>query len=180
MSKTSIICARCGAEALKWSGGVNRSIARGAPLYCSRTCSGLARRVNRTRAEKIALKAEYDRQRRALLGEALLAEKREAYQRRLARDLEGVRAAQRDLRQRRRQQHVEYCRRPEYRVKKQAYDREHRAVKFYGPFAEAFLVLQDLENEIASRATRTEIYRENGILNKTQTRKRDYEKAVGC
>lgn len=180
MSLTPIICAQCGATAHKRSGGVNRARKIGAPLFCSRDCSSARRRLNRTEDEKRALKAGYDRQRRADLADVLREKKRAAYYERLARDPEGLRAAQKSLRQRRRQHHVEYCRRPEYRAKKQVYDREHRAGKFYGPFAESFLVLQDLETEIASRATRTEIYRENGILNKTQTRKRDYEKAIGC
>lgn len=179
-SLTAIVCAHCGATALKATGGVNRSRRLGAPVFCSRACSGARRRVSRTEVEKKVLKAEYDRQRRADLGEALLSEKRAAYRDRLARDAEKVRAAQRALREKRREAHLEYIRRPEYRAWKQDYDRRHRAIKFFGPFAEAFLVLQDLEREIASRATRTEIYRENGILNKTQKRKRDYEKAVGC
>lgn len=178
--KTAIVCEQCGTVAYKASGGVNRSRAKGAPLFCSRACSGLRRRIDRSIDEKRALKAEYDRQRRAALADTLREKKRAAYYERLARDPDGLRAAQKALRQRRRQHHLEYCRRPEYRAKKRAYDREHRAGKFYGPFAEAFLVLQDLENEIASRATRTEIYRENGTLNKTQTRKRAYEKAIGC
>lgn len=180
MSLKAIICDHCGVTAYKATGGVNRSLGKGAPIFCSRECSGLHRRVVRSDQEKRALKAEYDRQRRERNGDALMAKRRAAYQQRLARDPEGLRAAQKANRDQRRGQHIEYCRRPEYRAWKKQYDRQHRAQKFYGPFADAFLALQDLETEIASRATRTEIYRENGTLNKTQKRKRDYEKAVGC
>lgn len=175
-----VICAHCGNECQKETGHVNRSRKKGSPLFCSRDCSGARRRLNRSADEKKALKAEYDRRRRAELADELRAKKREAYYERLARDPQGLRAAQKAMRQKRKAAHVEYCRRPEYKVWKREYDRHHRAGKFYGPFAEAFLVLKDLENEIASRATHYEIYSENGTLNKTQRRKRDYEKAVGC
>jgi hypothetical protein len=180
VSKTAIICAHCGAEAYKLSGGVNRARRAGSPLYCSRACAGLAHRVIRTTAEAAALKADYDRRRRAELGEALLAEKRAAYRDRLARDPEGLRAAQKKNRDQRKGAHVEYCRRPEYRAWKKSYDRQHRAVKFFGPFADAFLALQDLETEIASRASRYEIYSENGTLNKCLKRKREHAKALSC
>ena len=181
MALVKIICEHCGDECQKESGHVNRSRKNGAPLFCSRDCSGAQRRLHRGDDEKKALKAEYDRRRRhGELADELRQKKRDAYYERLARDPQGLRAAQKALRQKRKAAHVEYCRRPEYKAWKQEYDRQHRAGKFYGPFAEAFLILQDLENEIASRAIRYEIYSANGTLNKTQRRKRDYEKAIGC
>ena len=76
--------------------------------------------------------------------------------------------------------HVEYCRRPEYRASKREYDRKHRAQQDFGPFAEAALILGDLDAEIATRASRYEIYSANGTLNKALRRKREYAKAFGC
>ena len=79
-----------------------------------------------------------------------------------------------------RERHADYCRTPEYREWKAQYDRQYLAQKQYGPFAEAALTLRALEEEITCRSTRYEIYTERGTLNKTQRRKRDYAKAVGC
>lgn len=178
MSLKAIICAHCGVTAYKLSGGVNRSLGKGAPIFCGRECSGLHRRVVRSTNEAKALKAEYDRKRRGELGEALKAQKRAAYILRVANDRDALRAEQRAFRARRREYHAEYCRRPDYRAKKRDYDRQHRAVKMFGPFAEAFVALQDLETEIASRASRYEIYSENGTLNKCLKRKREYDKSI--
>lgn len=70
--------------------------------------------------------------------------------------------------------HVEYCRRPEYKVKKREYDLKYRAERQFGEFAEAFMVLSDIEREINDRATRYEIGRDNGTINKAQLRRRQY------
>lgn len=175
-----ITCPQCGCKTEKASGVVNRSRRLGWPVYCGRTCAGLAHRTNKSDAEKRAAKAEYDRKYRAAGGEELLAKKRSAYRDRLERDPEGLRAAQKSLRTLRRTAHAEYCRQPEYRAKKKTYDRQHRAHRFYGPFADAFLALQDLETEIAVRASRYEIYSQNGTLNKALRRKREYANSFGC
>ena len=175
-----IVCPQCRQQVEKATGAVNRARKLGLPVYCGRECAGLARRnpAKLTGDAAKEAKAAYDRNRRAALGQALLEKKRQAYYDRLARDETKVRAAQKRLRETRKQQHLEYCRRPEYRQKKAGYDQQRRANIFYGPFAESFLTLLDLKNEIASRASRTEIYRQNGTLCKTQRRKREYDKAI--
>jgi hypothetical protein len=68
--------------------------------------------------------------------------------------------------------HIEYCRQPKYKAWKSEYDKKHLAKKAFGEFAEAALILRDVENEIAARATKYEIYQTNGTLNKAQTRRR--------
>ena len=73
--------------------------------------------------------------------------------------------------------HVEYCRRPDYRKWKQNYDRKYRAAKDFGAFGEAAIILNDLQNEILSRASRYEIDLASGTLNKKLQRRRDYDKA---
>lgn len=175
-----VTCAHCGERSFKPVGAVNRAKARGAPLYCNRECAGLGRQKHKTAEQIKAEKADYDRQRRAKLAERLRMEKAAYYRAKVAADPGGVRAQERAYRQTRKAAHAEYCRRPEYRDWKSSYDRKYRAQKDFGPFAEAALVLRDLEGEITRRATRTEIYAENGTLNKTQRRKREYAKAVGC
>lgn len=176
MALVAFNCAHCGCQTAKEAGLVNRARRLGAPLYCGKVCSGQARRISRTPEERKALKADYDRKRREELGEALLAEKRAAYHAAVAADPVGHRAKEREQRKRRSAQHVEYCQRPEYRKWKQKYDRQYRARKEFGDFGEAAIVLNDLIAEINSRTTRTEIYRQNGTLNKWIARRREYER----
>lgn len=176
MSFLPIICAHCGAGAMKPSGTVNRSRSKGSPLHCGRECSAAARRHNKSVAEKRADKAEYDRHRRAKIGERIRAEKRAAYHAAVAADPVGMRAKEREQRQRRMAAHVEYCRRPEYRKWKAEYDRKYLARKQFGAFGEAAILLNDLCSEIASRSTFYERAIEKGTLNKHQERRREYER----
>mgnify|MGYP003393476476 CR=1 FL=1 len=164
------VCHQCGKEGKKASGHANRSAAIGAPLYCNRTCAGLGRRLKNppTPEQKRAAKFEYDRKRRETLRDVLKPKRAAYYQSIKERDRE-KHAAYRKANMPR---HVEYCRRPEYKAKKAVKDRVWRARKKYGEFAEAALVLLDIEDEISSRATRYEVYRANGTLNKAQERRR--------
>lgn len=168
---TAIVCAYCGNRALKATGSVNRSLRKGAHIYCNRECAGKDRRIFKTKAQKMAEKAAYDAEYRRKNLARLKAEKAAWYQRTADRERE------REYRKRTMPRHVEYCRRPEYKAWKREYDRRYRAAE-YGPFADAFLVLQDLEAEIAQRASRYEIYTENGLINKSVRRKREYEQVV--
>lgn len=175
-----VVCRHCEKRTEKAASAVNRANRQGAPLFCSRTCCGASRRVERADDERKALKAAYDRQRRAAIGEVLRAKKRAAYHAAVANNPEVIRAKEREHRAKRMPQHVEYCRRPEYRARKREYDRQRCAQQDFGPFAEAALILRDLEAEISTRATRYEIYSANGTLNKALRRKREYAKAFGC
>lgn len=170
MATVQITCAWCSRRSMKERGAVNRSRKAGLYLYCDRTCSGLGRRRPEevTPAELKALKADYDREYRAKNRERLRAEK--AARHLLTYDPEKARVERKAKMHR----HVEYCRQPAYRTKKRTYDKQYRAQKQFGPFAEASLLLSDLEAEINTRATRYEIYQQNGTLNKRQQRKRDH------
>jgi hypothetical protein len=178
--KTILNCPQCGGGFYRPVGEINRAAKRLLPLYCGRECSGLARRKHRSADEKRAMKADYDRKRRLELGEALLAKKREAHHAELAANPGKVRAREKLNRINRRAEHAEYCRSPEYREWKRAYDRQYLARKNYGPFAEAALVLRDLEQTVLERASRYEIDLAAGQLGKVQRRKREYAKAIGC
>ncbi len=175
-----VTCAHCGEVSYKPVGAVNRAARQGAPLYCDRECAGLGRRKHKSLAQRKAEKAEYDRRRRRELGDELLAKKREAYHAAVAADPDSVRAKQREHRRKRKAAHLEYCRRPEYREWKRQYDRRHLAEKHFGPFAEAALVLRDLEQAVLDRASRYDLDLASGKLNKATRRKREYAKAVGC
>ena len=159
-------CAHCGKVAEKAAGHVNRARERGLNLYCNRRCSGLGRRIGKTKAQRVIEKAAYDAAYRAS-NRAMLKAKKQNYHKRT---YDPSKAAV--VRKANMPRHVEYCRQPEYRRKKKAYDRKHRATKFFGPFAEAAMLLSDLNLEINGRMNRHEIRYQNGTTNKAQRRKR--------
>lgn len=163
-----IKCAFCGCTTDKPTGHVNRSRAHGAPVYCGRQCAGSARRAWKPDAQKRSEKQAYDITYREKNSERIKERKR-AYHKRT---YDPILAA--SVRKQRSQFHAEYCRRPEYKKWKQEYDRKYRASKEYAEFAGAFLLLQDIEREIAQRATKYEIYLASNRLNKALKRRRDY------
>lgn len=158
-------CAHCGKTADKAAAHVNRARARGLNLYCNRKCSGLGRRQGKTKAQRIEEKRLYDLDYRAKNLADLKAKKHEYFKR----TYDPASAAV--YRKKRMPKHVEYCRRPEYRVKKAEYDRKYRAAE-YGEFAEAFQLTIDLNREIKGRMTNEQITQANGTQNKTQRRRR--------
>ena len=158
-------CAHCGKTADRPAGHVNRSRAQGMKLYCGRRCSGLGRRDGKTKAERKEEKRLYDLKYRAKNLKRILARKKEYHKR----TYDPVKAA--EHRKTRMPYHVEYCRRPEYRVKKAAYDQKRRDAE-YGEFAEVARLTIDLNREIKGRMTNAEIKWENETANKSQFRKR--------
>ncbi len=86
-------------------------------------------------------KAEYDRKYRKK-NRARIKARQAAY---FQSTYDPVKAAKE--RQKKMPEHVEYCRRPEYKTWKKKYDRQHRLSK-YGEFAEAYALLLALEKEI--------------------------------
>lgn len=165
-------CAHCGAVAERRASHVNRSRAQGMKLYCSRICSGLGRRDGKTVEERKEAKRLYDIEYRARDPEGRKAAKAAYYQR----TKDPVKEAAK--RKQRMHLHVEYCRSPEYRQWKKTYDRQHRAHKHYGDFAECFLLVMEIRDECLSRMTDYEIRLEKGTLNKSLQRKRDYERTL--
>lgn len=158
-------CAHCRKQADKPSGQVNRARAEGLKLFCDRRCFGLSRRQHKTKAQRIEEKRLYDIEYREKNRETLNAKKREYFQR----TYDPVAAAAH--RKTRMPYHVEYCRRPEYRVKKQSYDQKRRDAE-YGEFAEVARLAIDLNREIKERATNEQIKQQSGTANKSQTRRR--------
>ena len=162
-----VVCHQCAKPFDKAAGAFNRSKRIGASHYCTRACAGLAKRLANppTPEQRKAAKAAYDLEYRARNAEALRTRRHEYFRRTYdPAEAKQYRAARMHL-------HIEYCRRPEYKAWKAQYDRNHRA-KEYGPFSDAFLLLQDVENEIASQATKYEIALTNGTINKAQSRRR--------
>lgn len=163
-------CPQCGIEADKSTSEVNRAKKVDAKIYCSRLCSGLGRRQYIPKEELVKRKRLYDMEYRQKNLEKIKADKIAYFQR----SYDPVKAA--EQRKKTMPRHVEYCRQPEYKKYKSQYDKKFRANKFYGPFADSFLLLTEIEKEVTDRATRQEIYQANGIENKSLKRKRDYER----
>lgn len=161
-------CSHCGKPILGPASRVNRAVAAGLPLFCGRVCFGLSRRLVNppTEAERKSAKRLYDERRRIEKSDEIKAWKRAYYQRTKNPERERINRAKTMHR------HVEYCRRPEYRAWKKEYDKSHCARKQFGQFAEAALILRDLETEVEQRASRYEIGITNGTINKAQLRKR--------
>lgn len=151
---------------------VDRDPRPGLKLFCGRRCFGLSRRKGKTVIQKKAEKKAYDALYRLRDPAALKQRKHEYFQR----TYDPVQAAK--DRKKRMAFHVEYCRRPEYVAWKREYDKVYRAKGDFGPFWESALLLLDLDAEIDQRATFTELATAKGTLNKSLTRKREYEKQI--
>jgi len=165
MPTQSFKCAQCGERVAKPSSAVNRARREGMRLFCDRKCAGLGRRKYKPKAQKIAEKRAYDMEYRRKNAVFIKAHKAAYHQR----TYDPVAAAK--ARAKRMPQHVEYCRRPEYRAWKKKYDRQHNA-KAYGPFAEAWMLSVDLNREIKGVMSNAQIKQENGTNNKTLRRAR--------
>lgn len=163
-------CDWCGQPSKQKPGCINRARHAGLPLFCDRVCAGLRRRNPNplTDEQKKAAKREYDQAYRAK-NLARIKARKKAYN---DTHYDPVEAAIK--RKNRMPQHVEYCRRPEYRAKKHEYDRRYQMERSYGPWWEAGRVMTDLMNEIKSRATDYEIRMANGTTSKSTKRKREH------
>ncbi|MDB5241415.1 MAG: hypothetical protein JWP57_2040 [Spirosoma sp.] len=111
---------------------------------------------------KKALKAEYDRKYR-IRNRDMLKAKKHAY---FKKTYDPVQAAV--ARKKRMPFHVEYCRRPAYKAKKQSYDKRHRAQQQYGEFWESALLIEQIESHYSQQ----EVRQINNLHNKAQNRKR--------
>lgn len=138
-----------------------------AHVFCNRTCAGMFRRKNESRESKRAKKAAYDREYRSK-NLAQIRQKKHNYHKRTY-DPIAAAVARKTMMPR----HLEYCRKPEYRKKKAAYDEKRRATIAFGEFAESFLLLKQIDLEVSARASDYEIRLQQGALNKKQKRERN-------
>ena len=112
MAKRPIHCAWCNKLVYIETRHINRQRAMGFFLYCGRKCSGFGRRKGKTIEEKRAEKAAYDREYRAANLATIKARKRAYFK--ATYDPEKARIE----RAANMAWHVEYCRQPAYKVKK--------------------------------------------------------------
>jgi hypothetical protein len=162
-----IICPHCKKQAEVKTCYINRAKKLGVPRYCSKVCSGLARRIERSEEEKKKIKQEYDTQYRIENQARIKERKRLAF----LKDYKANPDKYKKERQRRMAAHVEYCRKPEYKVKKKKYDHKYRLEQKYGDFWEAASALVSLNKEVDSKQAKYD----QGIINKTQKRKRQWQ-----
>jgi hypothetical protein len=170
MALREIVCPQCGKTAKKETGAINRAAKQGLPIFCSRECAGLHRRRSVSSAEKKEEKRLYDIAYRARNPEERKAKKAAYYRENHDREKERIE------RKKRAHLHAEYCRRPEYRDWKSGYDRQYRAKKFYGDFAECHLLVMDIRDECLNRMDDHDIRQSKGTINKKQERRRDYDR----
>ncbi len=114
-------------------------------IYCGKRCTGLARRVPSTKAQRRANKAAYDKAYREATAEKRKANHAEWFRRTYS--YEKGKAARRARREEHRRYIAAYNADPANKAAKQAYDLALRAAE-YGPFADAWRILLDLEREI--------------------------------
>lgn len=108
-----IICPVCKETHDKPIGSINRALKVGLRIYCSRKCSGLARRNNKTKEQKILEKAAYDSEYRSKNADTLKVKKSEYAKSQAGRKSQRKQRAKKKLSG----YHNEYCRRPEQREK---------------------------------------------------------------
>lgn len=159
-----VICPYCRNESEIRTGNVNRAKKLGVPIYCNRTCAGLARRINRTPEEWKQIKAEYDKKRRAELKDILKA-KQKAYN-----ESPRGRAMQKRQREKRKELHAQYIKSDRYKEWKKEYDEKYHAKYNYGEFWEAAIALKNVEDEILPDRKQARI--QKGTYNKSTKRKR--------
>lgn len=161
-----IKCAHCKKKVEKSVGHVNRANKVGLKLFCGRACFGLSRRVERTDAEWKEIKRLYDIDRR---NDPVISMYRQLQALDYNESAVG-RAMQKRNREKFKEKHLDYCRTPKYRAWKKAYDLEYVAKTKYGEFWESSIALNQIETILAPE--RKKIKTENGLLSKSQKRKR--------
>lgn len=145
-----MLCAHCNKPHNRLTGEINRAKKRGLNIYCSLKCSRIGRRLHKTKAQLKLEKWWYDAFNRQAMRDIIKEKKAEYFQR----DYKANPEKYLQFRKGRQKKHNNYCMRPEYRVKKKSYDESHRAKKMYGPYAEAALILKEIENLIDSHEAR--------------------------
>jgi hypothetical protein len=166
----TIICPICGNGKEVSPSAFNRAKKHCKKLYCGKRCAGIARRSNKTKDQKVKEKQLYDKLYRMRNKELLKAKKAEYFKKNY--DPEKARIK----RKKNMRLHVQYCRSPKYKRYKKAYDKKYRAKTQYGDFWESYLLVLKVDEILKTTTDRYEIRKQNGILNKTQERRRNYER----
>ena len=168
------ICSHCGKQTDKPTGEVNRARKAGLPLHCNRVCAGLGRRDARTLEQKKADKRLYDMEYRRKNREMLKAKKAATWRNWYKPEEQSKKRRTPEYRAK----HRAYLSKPEYKEYKKKYDLIYRNKQDYGDYWEAAILALEIDREVESRMDDVEVRRQNGTLNKSLQRKRDYERLI--
>jgi hypothetical protein len=155
-------CNYCNKELKKTNSAINRALKINSPLYCNKTCFGLAKQLHRTSEEKKLLKSKYDKEYRDKNAIKLKLSKHNYYKE----TYDPLKAS--IDRKKNANKHLEYCRQPKYKTYKQEYDKKYLAKKLFGEYWESALLIRDIEKEYDQQ----EVRQLNNLHNKSQKRKR--------
>lgn len=159
-------CHQCGKDFNVHVGHYNRAMNVSGKVYCNRTCAGLGRRKNYTDAEKKEAKRLYDIEYSKRNVEEKKIKKHEYFKRTYDPQKAAIE------RKKKMPKHIEYCRQPEYRKCKKNYDKVYHSKKNFGEMYECAIILFELESILDSKKIKIE----NNIINKTQKRKREWQR----
>lgn len=178
MAQSEIQCSYCGKHSMKENGSITRALKLGANLFCNRTCAGLGRRNNKTDQERKEEKRLYDIEYRADNSELLKVKKAKYFQEQYNPELEAVKRKQYKADYPEREQaRLAHMATPECKMLKKKYDRKYKAVEKYGEeWADCAVLALEIRDECLSKQTAYEIRLNAGTLNKSQHRRRDYER----
>lgn len=166
-SLVDCVCHVCGNGFRKSYGHYNRAMKHGLNVYCNRTCSGIGRRTSAE--EKKAVKAAYDKK------IYNTPERQEARKRYYQKSYKANPEKYKAIRKEKYPKHLEYLNTPKYKAWKKEYDKKHLAQKHYGSFAEAAILLSELETFLKQNMP-TELKYQMGITNKTKKRKQLWQR----
>lgn len=124
-------------------------------VYCSMSCAAKVKRKNKTKAQKVAEKAAYDREYRARDPEETKRKSHESYRRNFDPEKAKIHRA-RAKRRKGKHHHRDYCRerfekRPDLQAEKVVYDQKRKSTMRYGEYAECHALLMELEKLIRSK-----------------------------
>lgn len=166
-----IKCCQCGKSVKRYVGYVNRAKKDGLKMFCGKKCFGLSRRDGKTKEQKKAEKAKYDKEFRYYHREEIKQRKAAAFKKDYAANPEKYRKERR----RRYKDHLKYIQTPEYKKWKKEYDVKYLAKKDFGIYWESAILLKELEDHLL-KIRPDGIKFQMGITNKTQKRKRLWQR----
>lgn len=163
-------CNLCGCDFNKSAGHLNRAMKLGVNVFCSKQHFYESRRIQRSDEEKKRIKTEYDDKYRRL--EKVKIKKAEYFKKDYAKNPDKYKKE----RQRRYTAHLKYLQTDGYKKWKADYDKKYLAKKHFGEFAEAAIILTEIEKIIDSKKVKYE----NGItINKSsQKRQRKWQQQL--
>ena len=126
-------------------------------IYCSAKCAKSIQKLRdeaqRSKPASIKRKKNYDEAYRKENDTEIKRKKAEYFQNTYDPEKAAIH------RQKRMPAHIEYCRQPAYKIKKKAYDKIKRAKDNAGEYWESYIMITEIENELALQTNFSEFHR---------------------